>query len=830
MWFWFLNECTDRAQLLRQLDAMEKAGAQAAVLHPREGLLVPHGGDDWWDLIRWLVDQCLARGIQPWVYDEDPYPSGNAGGRLIAEHPEWQMRQIERHQAAADLKPDEVFLFPMGKLCWAGLVPPVGSDAQPIDLTTRVGTMRRVWDYAPWDSRWYYPTTPRYPCDRAVTHLAEWSLRVPEIPTGWKLVAFVARRFAESNNFGGYVDTLNRAATEAFIAEGYARQQQVLGAKFGREVPAMFTDEPKLFTAYPYTPGLFERFEETFGYDLRPRLEHLFTTEQHPQVWRTRMHFRRWTGRLFEENWVKPIGDWCKKNGIIWTGHISPEDDPIQQALCLGNLMPLQRHFGLAGLDLIIPAVGDRANKIINVGHLQAVSAAQQQNLPGVMSETLGASGFDLTGRESARILAWQVASGVGTIVIHGVFVSMLGLRRYDAPPDFSPDSERWPGVVAADHGLRPFMDIVNRNTQHAPVAVLWPIRDYQAMSVSWEHDDVGPRKQLTDLLQACLEHQVGIHLLDEDDLADVVLENGQAKLGLARYTHVVLPPLQLLSAQTVALLGQFQQAGVKVTALGAGPVLVDSAQGLVAVESEPWPRVQPLSVDQWVQSALPQVAPLQSDAAPQLRATRWVGQNADVLLLMNLGPRAASAQVEGTAVELADGELIALRKEGGRWVEQHRFASQSVPADAPAPAQLKLTDWSFRRAEGDWRQLDRPRAVYELVQVWNKPAGVLPFELTTSMPIGGAPVDRFVEYRAKLQLDQPLPRAEMWLEPTAQRGRFMVQLNGQEWDVTLDDTDSKPVALDLRPHLQRGENVLTFRLLEPMPLDGVKIGPSIWL
>ena len=54
-------------------------------------------------------------------------------------------------------------------------------------------------------------------------------------------------------------------------------------------------------------------------------------------------------------------------------GHISPEDDPVQQSSSVGDLFPLFPYFSVPGFDLIIPAVGDHNHPLITLGVLSAV-------------------------------------------------------------------------------------------------------------------------------------------------------------------------------------------------------------------------------------------------------------------------------------------------------------------------------------------------------------------------------------------------------------------------------------------------------------------------
>ena len=61
-------------------------------------LRVPYGGEDWFNMIRKTTERCAKLGLQVWLYDEDPYPSGAVGGRVFIERPEFEFRAIERFE------------------------------------------------------------------------------------------------------------------------------------------------------------------------------------------------------------------------------------------------------------------------------------------------------------------------------------------------------------------------------------------------------------------------------------------------------------------------------------------------------------------------------------------------------------------------------------------------------------------------------------------------------------------------------------------------------------------------------------------------------------
>lgn len=651
--FWFLNdECRDE-HIDAQIREFAQAGVANVVLHPRAGLLLPYGGDDWFAFIKRTVLKCVEHGLGVWLYDEDPYPSGNAGGWITIEHPERQAHVIECFEAEAALKEGELFCFPTGHLLWVGLVST--SDGATVDLTALVGIVRRDWHILdPWDSRWYYPATPLYPCARSETYSPEFALKAPRVPEGMKLVGFVARPSGKESVWGALPDTLDPVVTDMFIAHTHERYYAELGDLFGKEITAIFTDEAKYFGQFPWTPGMFESFRDAFGYDLRPRLADLFSQDDSARAMLTRIHYREWCGRRFEEAWLTPVGRWCREHNLYLVGHISPEDDLVEQANCITNLFPLQKHFGLAGLDLIIPAVGDAEHGLINIGVVTGVSCAQQQKMPGVMSESLACSGLDFTAAQAAKILNWQTVMGLTTPVVHGAFSSVEGHRLIDAPPDFGPQSPRWPGMIENDRALRPVQEKLIGARQIAPVALLWPIRTFLSRNNAWQHEGGGLRGDFTDLLDACLAHQVGVQFLDEADLWEAVLDGDALTLGWASYTHILIPSCTLLHARTVDALKRLHDAGLCVRLTGRVPDRQHTGPAIAPLDLGWCPRG---SVDDAV-TGLPRLADIQGDARPDIRCTAWTKDGAPFRLLINIGSAPCTVRVDGEERHLEVGGI----------------------------------------------------------------------------------------------------------------------------------------------------------------------------
>src|SRR5699024_4387817 len=78
--FWSLNCRLDKKTADFQIGVFEEMGMGGYNLHPRTGLATPYMGEEYMEFIRHAVEEGKKRGMYSWLYDEDRYPSGAAGG------------------------------------------------------------------------------------------------------------------------------------------------------------------------------------------------------------------------------------------------------------------------------------------------------------------------------------------------------------------------------------------------------------------------------------------------------------------------------------------------------------------------------------------------------------------------------------------------------------------------------------------------------------------------------------------------------------------------------------------------------------------------------
>jgi len=79
--FWSWNGELEKDELIRQAKVMKEMGLGGFFMHARSGLITEYLGDEWFDLTNAVADAAEGIDMEAWLYDEDRWPSGSAGGK-----------------------------------------------------------------------------------------------------------------------------------------------------------------------------------------------------------------------------------------------------------------------------------------------------------------------------------------------------------------------------------------------------------------------------------------------------------------------------------------------------------------------------------------------------------------------------------------------------------------------------------------------------------------------------------------------------------------------------------------------------------------------------
>ncbi|QHW35512.1 hypothetical protein GZH47_31985 (plasmid) [Paenibacillus rhizovicinus] len=539
--FWSWNDKLEKEELLRQIHEMYGQGIGGFFMHPRGGIEDEYLGAAYMERIRDCVAEAERLGMKAWIYDESWCPSGNAAGKVVRRNPAFASKALKMTEIASledwrEAQDDSGLLLKL-----------FAAEAD--------GTYRELQE------------------TEADAVLAD----------GRKLLVFAVRVGNSNPQFGDVpnTDLLNPGAVDAFIDITLEPHKPVAGEHFGGAVPGVFTDEPNFGqwgkNVLPWTEGLENIFSERKGYDLLAHLPKLYIDGPDDTA---KVRFDYWDllTRLFVESFTRRMYDWCERNGLELTGHFWEHGFP--SPMQTGSTMPNYAYLHAPGIDVL----GSTGKDIDMFGNdlivKEASSVANQLGKHRVMSETYGASGWDLNYRDMKRIADWQFALGVNLVVQHLVHYSLRGYRKRDFPLSFLDHQPWWPTYRKLGDYIGRLSWALAQGDYPADVLVL------HSSSSTWaayrpDDKDEAELKLIGESLKSLCRTLSSIHCQYElgDDL--IMEEHGSVKdgqfiIGRSAYRVLALPAMSVMRRSSFSLLKRFADEGGAILATAGTPYLLD--------------------------------------------------------------------------------------------------------------------------------------------------------------------------------------------------------------------------------------------------------------
>jgi len=559
LWVW--HERITEEGIDFQMKEFKEVGIGGVFVHPRPGLLTEYLSDEWFKLFDYTVQKGKELDMKVWIYDENSYPSGFAGGHVPAEMPD-----SYQHGTGLSLEIQEQL----------SVVP---SDTIEVVLKKADGGFKDVTaaiDKEKGNAGTYYVFRRTYP--------------------------------GKSPWYGGftYVDLLYKGVTEKFLeltmTKGYERNI----ADFGKTLPGVFTDEPNLEAALArgsimrWTPDLWDAFQQRWGYDLRINLPSL--AEETGNWEKVRHDYYELILELFIDRWAKPWSKYCDEKGLLWTGHYWEHGWPMpthgfdEAAFYIWHQQP---GVDMLGGKLEAMGMGGQFGNDRAVRELR--SAANQAGRTRTLSETYGGAGWEMNFEEQKRLLDWQCVLGVNFVNQHLSYYSLNGVRKFDYPPSFSYHEPWWEHYkVMGDYIGRVSMAMsmghqINHTLVLQPNTTAW-------MYFSRSHKHANMNK-IRDGFKSFVYRMEQHHLEYDLGSENVIKTLGSVKgdkftVGQRDYSLVVIPAeMENMDLPTLELLEKY---------LGNGGRILSFSQEVNRVDGEESTRVKDLAAKfsaQWIKA-----------------------------------------------------------------------------------------------------------------------------------------------------------------------------------------------------------------------------------
>ncbi|MBP1990710.1 hypothetical protein [Paenibacillus eucommiae] len=552
--FWSWNGKLEKEELLRQIGVMQQMGLGGFTMHSRTGLATEYLSEEWFELIEACAAEGERLGLEAWLYDEDRWPSGSAGG-MVTEDEQYRMKYL-----MLDVVPAASF-------------------------------------------EWTTDTVAAFEADLDGVRLQRYeALNKGDSPSPDSTVlVFRVESMRASSFFNGncYLDTMKKEAAEKFIESTHEKYKQRMGERFGKSIQAIFTDEPYRGEVMsnvcrdnsnpewgiPWTEALFHEFQERFQYDLRLRLPEVFLLYGDEEMSEVKWHYMELIQQLFLNNFAKPLYDWCRENKLLLTGHVWHEDSLTAQTIPCGSVMRYYEYMDIPGVDVLTE--NNRNYWIVK----QLTSAARQLGKHWLLSELYGCTGWQMSFESHKRVGDWQALFGINVRSHHLSWYTMKGEAKRDYPGSIFHQSAWWEDYAYVESYFARIGAAMSEGTACCDTLVMNPVesvwgqvhpgwtRDFKPLSASIQQLETRYEQMFHWLSGAQIDFDYG----DEEMLSRLGhVGRDEAglpylQLGEARYKQVVIAGMTTIRSTTLQLLSAFMEQGGKVIFAGDAPAYVDA-------------------------------------------------------------------------------------------------------------------------------------------------------------------------------------------------------------------------------------------------------------
>lgn len=548
--FWFWDAPMDTEHVVKMAETMIAQGINPGYIHPRRSMNESPGlppeqwlGPEWFDAFKAVTRNSKEQGAYLGYVDEYWWPSLQAKGRVLEQHPDLQAWTLETK--VIRVKGGTKVSLPASSF----------AVAASLDETSKLlsSSLEIIGEGGAF----------------------EW--KAPEAP-GWKVFLFTKK----SRNTVNYMDTRLGDAFIEIAIEPYAHH---LGDELGQTVIADFVDtEGSYGERLVWSDTLESRYRAKYGRDFRLCLPLMLDYDREGKYAKARWEWFDLVSDLYVENFEKVV-DWHTQKGMYCIANFWEESLPAQ-ALRVGDHMKMQRKYTMPGQDALHSGV------LLPHDFMEAVSVGEFENRR-VMSEMLGASQwhrFNPTMLKKAinSVTAW----GISNTSPHAVYTNR-NLRNNHWMPDWYTENplfqylHLWSGFARRSSYINSFGRKAAEVLLYTPLESVWVLTDSahfdsekEAIRHPWSFPGVNEHarkanqidrayaKAMNDLSRSRIDFLVA----DRHYIKEMDLSAGHLNHGDFVFTTLILPPLVILETKVAEKILAFAKGGGVVYALGELP------------------------------------------------------------------------------------------------------------------------------------------------------------------------------------------------------------------------------------------------------------------
>ena len=577
--FWFLNGDLDDNELKAQLDEMKAKGIGGVFICARQGLKIPYLSKKWFSKIKTICDYADSIGLENWLYDEYPYPSGISGGEVTVRHPQAKAKQLIEHIFDARGNEETWYALPFCDVIYACAFP-INSDNEPdfesgIDIRDDIGNLQAQEVYQ------NNTGLTQYNKKRYFTYEPTKYLSVVLPQGNWRILIVMQDEIKNFKYYGNYVDVCDKEAMQTFIETTHSKYVEYLGESFNT-VKGMFSDEVGFVSAIPWTRHVVAEMKRLYGYETCDFVPALYLSS-YKDAYKIRYRYYKAIHDLLMQNYYKPVSDWCDSHGIALACE------------CQSMRMSTQRYSHIVGGDTAHEKLGKDFRYIVerNLHSFRAnpksvSSLTRQLNQRFSMIESFHSVGWSMTIQDAKWMFDRMAGFGINFYNIHAYYYTMESIVKHDAPPSQFIQNAYWKHYKKLGDYTARLSVFVTETDTNANIAVLDPIAGLWALlsnpfykftpyarSTKWEQDmHTKIYGFWGDIRKELIYDGVDFDNLDAEILNESEIIDGQIVIGRAKYDVLILPPLMAIEKEATDKIKQFLAQGGTLIGVGDLPFI----------------------------------------------------------------------------------------------------------------------------------------------------------------------------------------------------------------------------------------------------------------
>ncbi len=758
---YFLNSDLRAEEIREQIQMLCSAGYESIFLHARAGLKTPYFSKQWFEALETAVDELIKNNAKFAIWDEDNYPSGDAGNRICNSFPELAASCLNFRVIEAEKDTPILEYFSVnGAFCGCFAVYPNGEIS---DISDHCGTLRSKWNPA------FINITAYSPFGQLPLPHRRRSMDTPRFALSWtpdkkcKIVTFEILRSSPGRHCS---DLLNAETTQVLLDIIHAEYERRFGQKM-KYCSASFMDEPSPAGIYPWTRSLPEEFFKDHNCELLPNLPHLVMdiTPASPCI---RNDYRKTLHRLLCQNYLEPVKKWLNERNIASAGHLTRSEYLSWSGHLWPNELRCFKHFDIPCCDPLGAGTGKPGSIAHHIGIKAVSSAARLFKKRAAGADAFAVGGDTISLRDLKFMLNYHLVMGITWFNVHGLYYTLDGERRDEAPPSLFYQHSQWPHMKTFLSYLKQRCAELDGEHQ-TNLAFLYPSSALQCRLPA----SPAPDEKLHKTAEALLSQQRDFELIDEETLS----EQTPADFAVLR-PYFIVAHAAFIEKKTAVWLEKYVSCGGQLFVAGVTPELIVSPG---TVSKEIWSFSEKYKNEDFI-TAIP--APdIQGEQKENILIRKIRQNNNTRLFLFNRGKKTFCGTCDGKCIELAPGVA--------------GFAEELQKKDMPPVLPISDLNVSFG--------LDSVP-----VNRWNTYCGPQ-IDILEKASLN---MEKFAEFRrfsATFSVEDAFPLLFTTEEETLLRGSF--ELNGiplTEYR-KADFRDCREVECDITSLVKTGRNILTF-------------------